>query len=181
MDDSNERSSFAGLAIVVAVLGLLVGAGRACHGQSAMVGRDAPDFSLSVVANGTEVGGDGASLNMAKLRGHPVVLDFWATWCRYCRAELPAVDALAKRWRDKGVVVVGVNTDKPEEGDPAQYARSHGMSFPIVSDSAGAASRAYGIESLPTVVVLSSSGKVVAVHAGVAGGDELEDLVSKAL
>jgi hypothetical protein len=55
------------------------------------------------------------------------------------------------------------------------------MTFPIVSDALGTASRAYGIESLPTVVILSSAGKVVAVRAGVTGDDELERLISEAL
>jgi cytochrome c biogenesis protein CcmG, thiol:disulfide interchange protein DsbE len=182
MDESNNRSTLAGLATVLVVLGVLLGAGRLFHGQSPMVGHDAPAFTLSLVANGGDLGADGASLNASQLRGHAVLLDFWATWCRYCRAELPAVDALSKRWRDKGLVVVGVSTDRPEEGgDPGRYARAHGMTFPIVSDSSGAASRAYGIESLPTVVVLSSAGKVVAVHTGVAGDDELDRLISSAL
>jgi len=181
MDESNNRSTLSGLAIVMVVLGVLVVAGRFFHGEAAIVGHDAPDFSLSLVANGADLGGDGSALDVSKLRGHAVLLDFWATWCRYCRAELPAVDALSKRWRDKGLVVVGVSTDRPEEGDPARYAKAHGMTFPIVSDSQGAASRAYGIESLPTVVVLSSAGKVVAVHTGVADDDELDHLISKAL
>jgi cytochrome c biogenesis protein CcmG, thiol:disulfide interchange protein DsbE len=181
MDDSSNRSTLSGLAIVMVVLGVLLGAGKLFHGQPAIVGHDAPEFSLSLVANGADLGGDGSSLNVSQLRGHAVLLDFWATWCRYCRAELPAVDALSRRWHEKGLVVVGVNTDRPEEGDPAKYARAHGMTFPIVSDSFGAASRAYGIESLPTVVVLSSAGKVVAVHTGVAGDDELDRLISQAL
>jgi cytochrome c biogenesis protein CcmG/thiol:disulfide interchange protein DsbE len=181
MDESNNRSTLSGLATVMVVLGILVGAGRLFHGRSPMVGHDAPEFTLSLVANGGELGADGSSLNVSQLRGHAVLLDFWATWCRYCRAELPAVDALSKRWHDKGLVVVGVSTDRPEEGDPGRYARAHGMTFPIVSDSSGTASRAYGIESLPTVVVLSSTGKVVAVHTGVAGDDELDRLISSAL
>jgi peroxiredoxin len=180
-DDSNHRSTLSGLAIVLAILGVLLGAGRLFHGDPPIVGHDAPEFSLSLVANGGALGADGTALNVSQLRGHAVLLDFWATWCRYCRAELPAVDALSKRWRDKGLVVVGVSTDRPEEGDPAKYAHAHNMTFPIVADSYGAASRAYGIESLPTVVVLSSAGKVVAVHTGVADDDELDRLISKAL
>ena len=181
MDDSNHRSTLSGLATVVVVLGVLGGAGKFFRGQPAIVGRDAPDFSLSLVANGSDLGGDGKALSVSQLRGHPVLLDFWATWCRYCRAEAPIVDALSKRWHDKGVVFVGVSTDRPEEGDPGQFARAHGMTFPIVSDALGTASRAYGIESLPTVVILSSAGKVVAVRAGVTGDDELERLISEAL
>ena len=146
-----------------------------------MVGASAPEFSLSLVANGDALGGDGAPLRISQLRGQAVLLDFWATWCGYCRAQAPIVDGLAQHWRDKGVVVVGVSTDRADEGDPGRFARAHGMTFPIVSDPSGAASRAYGVESLPTLVILSKTGKVVAVRAGVTGGDELDELISQAL
>jgi thiol-disulfide isomerase/thioredoxin len=142
---------------------------------------DAPEFSLPVVANGSSLGVDRPTLSLSDLRGQAVVLNFWATWCGYCRAEAPVVDRFSQRWRDRGVVVVGVNTDGPHEGDPHAYALAHRLTFPIVRDEAGQTSRSYGIDGLPTLVVVSRTGKVVAVKTGTADDQELDRLIQQAL
>jgi thiol-disulfide isomerase/thioredoxin len=145
------------------------------------VAGDAPEFSLPVVANGNALGVDRPTLNLSDLRGKAVLLDFWATWCSYCRAEAPVVDGFSRRWRDRGVVVVGVDTDGPHEGDPHAYAVTHGLTFPIVRDEAGRTSRSYEIDGLPTLVVVSRTGKVVAVKTGTADDEELDRLIRQAL
>ena len=174
-----------GLGRFATVLVLCVGLAvlpRLLSGRAAVAtDRDAPEFSLPIVANGGSVGGDGSTLTMASLRGRAVVLDFWATWCGPCRAEAPIVDGLARRWRDRDVVVVGVNTDTPTQGDPREFARRHGLSYPIVRDETGEASRRYDVDSLPTLVVVSRTGKVVAVRNGMTDDAELDRLVRAAL
>jgi thiol-disulfide isomerase/thioredoxin len=149
--------------------------------QGALVGRDVPEFSLPLVANGESLGGDGSVMAMSRLRGRAVLLDFWATWCVPCRAEAPIVDRVARRWSDRGVVAVGVNIDTPDQGDPREYAASHGLSYPIVHDLTGATSRAYAIESIPTIVVVSRTGKVIAVRTGITDDSEIERLLQRAL
>jgi cytochrome c biogenesis protein CcmG/thiol:disulfide interchange protein DsbE len=149
--------------------------------QPVSVGRDGPDFSLALVANGAPLGGDGGALTMAQLRGHAVLLDFWATWCPPCRVEAPIVDQIARRWRDRGVVVVGVDTDTPDQGDPRAFALSHGLTYPIVHDVMGVASRLYEIENLPTLVVVSRTGKIVGVRTGITDETEIERLLQRAL
>ena len=69
---------------------------------------EAPDVTASVVANPLDP--TQSTITMSALRGHPVVLDFWATWCGPCQAEAPIVNGLAQRFKDKGLVVIGVNT-----------------------------------------------------------------------
>jgi cytochrome c biogenesis protein CcmG/thiol:disulfide interchange protein DsbE len=162
----------AGLAILPRVLSF--------H-QGSLVGRDVPEFSLSLVANGASLGGDGSAVTMAQLRGRAVLLDFWATWCPPCRAEAPIVDKISRRWSDRGVVVVGVDTDTAEQGDPREFALAHGLTYPIVRDLSGAASRSYEIESIPTLVVVSRTGKVVAVRTGITDDSEIERLLQRAL
>ena len=144
--------------------------------ESAIVGHDAPDFRLGVVANAPP-----GSLGLGDLKGKVVVLDFWATWCGPCRAEAPILDALSRRWHERGVNVIGVDTDTPDQGDPAAFAQAKGLSYPIVHDETGVVSRRYGVDGLPTLVVVSPSGKVVAVRAGLTDEDELERLIRKAL
>jgi thiol-disulfide isomerase/thioredoxin len=152
--------------------------------QPAAVGRDAPDFALDVVANASELGphlAEGKPLRLSELRGSAVLLDFWATWCGPCRAEAPIVDRVSRRWRERGVVVVGVNTDTPDQGDPAEFARGHGLTYPIVHDEDGAASRLFEVDTLPTLVVVSPAGKITAVRSGITDDAELEKLLRQAL
>lgn len=142
---------------------------------------DAPDFALEVVANGGQLPGDQTRVHLGDLRGSAVLLDFWATWCGPCRAEAPIVDRVARRWRDKGVMVVGVNEDAPDQGDPRAFARDEGLSYPIVRDPGSQTMRKYDADSLPTLVVVSRAGKVTAVRTGITEDAELERLIRQAL
>jgi thiol-disulfide isomerase/thioredoxin len=147
------------------------------------VGRDAPELTLDVVANAAGLGAaaDDKRLSLSELRGHPVVLDFWATWCPPCRAEAPIVDQVSRRWRDRGVVVVGVDEDTPDQGDPAEYAAKHGLTYPMLHDTEGDAERAFQVDTLPTLIVLSPAGTVTAIRSGITGDAELERLIQQAM
>jgi thiol-disulfide isomerase/thioredoxin len=118
---------------------------------------------------------------MGDLRGKVVVLDFWATWCAPCRAEAPVVERLSERWKDQGVVVVGVNQDAPNEGDPRAYAQANGLTYPIVHDPSTSVARSYGVSGLPTLVIVSPAGRVSAIRTGYTDEAELERLVRRAL
>jgi thiol-disulfide isomerase/thioredoxin len=146
--------------------------------------KDAPDFTLKVLANAPSAApgnaSDNPTLTMSELRGKAVVLDFWASWCGPCQQEAPIVDKVSQRFKDRGLVVVGVNTSDAESAGRA-WAVKRGLSFTIVYDQGEAAARAYGVENLPTLVVVSRTGKVVAVRTGVTDDSELERLVNEAL
>lgn len=142
---------------------------------------EAPDFALEVVANGGQLPGNPAKVRLGDLRGSAVLLDFWATWCAPCRMEAPIVDRVARRWHDKGVVVVGVNEDTPDQGDPREFALSEGLSYPIARDPTGQAMRRFDADSLPTLVVVSRAGKVTAIRAGITDDAELERLLRQAM
>jgi cytochrome c biogenesis protein CcmG/thiol:disulfide interchange protein DsbE len=139
---------------------------------------EAPDFTASVVANAPDP--TQAKITMSALRGHPVVLDFWATWCGPCQAEAPIVNGLAQRFKDKGLVVIGVNTSDAE-GLAARYAVKKGLSFPIVYDEGNAIANKYRVDNLPTLIVVSKDGKMVAVRHGVTSDADLERLVRQVL
>ena len=167
--------------VIVLIAGFAIVPRLVSFHEASIVGHDGPDFSLPLVANGAALGGDGHSITMSQLRGRAVLLDFWATWCPPCRVEAPIVDQIARRWRDKGVVVVGVDTDTPDQGDPRAFALAEGLTYPIVHDGQGEASRLYDVANLPTLVVLSRRGKVIAVRVGITDDTEIERLLRRAL
>jgi cytochrome c biogenesis protein CcmG/thiol:disulfide interchange protein DsbE len=164
-----------GLVVLAVVFGLFVLPGI-LQSKSALVGKPAPDFALEVISGGAA----GDRLHLAELRGHPVVIDFWASWCDACKVEAPVLNALGKRYKDRGLVVVGVATsDQP--GAAARFATNHGLSYPIVYDAGENVAALYGVSSLPTLVVVDASGNVVKVHTGYESESSIERVVGPLL
>jgi peroxiredoxin len=117
----------------------------------------APDFLLGRL--------DGSELRLSDLRGQPVVLNFWATWCAPCRKEIPQFVDASERFRDQGLVVVGVNL---QEGKSIvrPYADDFGMDFPIAIDVDGEVGDAYRLLGLPVTYFIDRDGIVRSVFTG---------------
>ena len=113
-----------------------------------------PDFTLALAL------GDGESLALSDLRGKVVFLNFWATWCGPCRYEMPSMEALYNRLKDRGLEIVAVNC---MEGEPlvSRFMRDYNLSFPAVLDLDGSVSTIYGINAIPTTFLLNRDGDVV--------------------
>lgn len=181
---SSSRSGWSARRLLPVVLGALL-FGAASFGSTRLAGgalavdRDAPEFQAPVVLNHEALGHAG-ELRLSELRGRAVVLDFWASWCGPCRAEAPILQRLYAEHAADGLTVVGVNTsDDSENAAPA--ARSLGMKFPVVTDERNSIAKSYGVSSLPSLVVISRSGKILAVRVGVTSESTLEELVRQAL
>ena len=140
--------------MVTTVLGFGLGhRGALASGQ--FVQRPAPTFVLPGLDRRAE-----STVRLAKLRGHVVVVNFWASWCAECRSEQAALNRTWQRFRDSGVVVVGVNF-QDAAGDARQYAATSGGSYPVVSDSDSSAALAYGIRGVPETYVVDPKGRLV--------------------
>jgi thiol-disulfide isomerase/thioredoxin len=121
-----------------------------------LVGKAAPGMQI-----GEWIGDDPGTL--ADLEGKPVLLVFWATWCPHCRREMPRIEEIWQRFKDDGLVIVGVTknsrgqtTDKVRE-----YIGENGLTLPIGIDSTGGTSKSYSVSGIPAAALIDKSGKVV--------------------
>lgn len=153
----------------VGLLGL-----AACGGQTEepapVVGRPAPDFSLT--------GLDGEPVALASLRGKPVVLNFFATWCLPCRQELPAFQAMAERHADKGLTVLLVDLQE-DPADVAAFLESLDVGLSAVVDDTGRVTKAYRVRGLPSTFFLDRQGVIRAVQLGALDERALEGGVNR--
>ncbi len=135
--------------------------------HAATRGQPAPEVSLEVLPDNDDATDDAtddairATLSTGDLRGRPVVLNFWATWCGPCRAETAVKNRLAQDFADE-VHVVGVNLTNSETGLQAvqSFAREWEVAYPILLDRDGRTASRYGVRGTPTTVILASDGTV---------------------
>lgn len=141
----------------IAALALLAASAWPAHAAPA------PDFTLKSL--------DGPALRLAEQRGQVVVVNFWASWCAPCKVEMPHLNKLADKYRDTGVVLLGVNVDD-DPAKAAAEARKLGIRFPVLLDTAKQVSRAYRLDAMPTTVLVDRDGQVRYVHQGYRAGYE---------
>jgi thiol-disulfide isomerase/thioredoxin/Cu/Ag efflux protein CusF len=118
----------------------------------------APDFTLPTLS--------GAPIHLAELRGKVVLLNFWATWCVPCRTEMPTLEALYQRYKDRGLEVLAVNLDLRSTAGVAAFLQEVGVTFRIALDPAWATARAYRVLGLPTTYLIDRAGHVVVREVG---------------
>lgn len=119
---------------------------------------------------------DGRGADLASLQGRPVVLNFWATWCGPCRAEMPELVALHEG--NPHVVVLEVNVQE-ELAAMKEFAAEFGMTMPVVMDQAGAVRKAYGVRNMPTTVFIRPDGTIGARWPGILIGEQLTEFVEQ--
>ncbi|MBI4983887.1 MAG: TlpA family protein disulfide reductase [Rhodocyclales bacterium] len=102
---------------------------------------------------------------LAQRAGSPVIVNFWAPWCEPCRDEMPALQRLADRWRPRGVTVVTVVVSE-RGGTAGKFLWDAGVTLPLLRDPEQAVARAWGVQALPTTLILDRRHRVVARARG---------------
>ncbi len=143
-------SRASGALAAVVLIALAIG-GCASGGSVVDQGRPAPGFVVWTL--------DGRETRLSDFKGKTVVLNVWATWCGYCRAEMPELESAYQQYRDQGLVVLGVNAQESEER-VRQYVSQLGITFPILLDTNGSVSHAYRIQGLPTTFFIDADGVI---------------------
>lgn len=114
-----------------------------------IMGKQAPPFSLKNI--------DGRLISLSDYKGKVVLINFWATWCKPCRVEMPSLNRLFKKYSKQGLVVIGVSIDKTK--DPVRkFLEEIPLDFPIVLDSDISVSKNYKVFAFPTTFLIDRGG-----------------------
>jgi len=141
---------------------------------SPLAGGQAPEFSLPDLRH------SGDRVRLSDLRGQVVVVNFWASWCAECRVEQRALSQTWQRFRDSGVVVLGVNFEDATD-DARQYVASTRTSYPVVVDTHSKTALAYGLRGVPETYVIDRHGRLVDRVVGPVTADGLAARITKVL
>jgi peroxiredoxin len=123
----------------------------------------APDFSLPAR--------DGGAVRLSDLRGQVVMINFWATWCGPCRQDMPLLEQIHAKYEPLGFTLLGVNVE-PDSTPAQDWLKGVPVSFPILFDRENAVSAQFGVEAMPSSVLIDREGRVRHVHRGYKPGDE---------
>lgn len=145
-------------------------AGASLEAQS--VAGMAPDFTLPTL--------EGNEVTLSDLRGQPVLINFWATWCPPCRFEMPAMQRVYERYKDKGLVILAVNYREDKERI-RPFVEELGITFIILLDLDGVVANQYRVLGLPTTYFVDRNGKVTNVRVGAMNEEFMEANVQELL
>jgi cytochrome c biogenesis protein CcmG, thiol:disulfide interchange protein DsbE len=134
----------------------------------------APSFTLRRLDGGGKLG-------LAGLRGKVVLLNFWASWCTPCKQEAGVLEQAWRRWRNRGVVFLGVDA-QDFDSDARRFIAHHGVTYPNVHDGPGNISASYGVNGFPETWFVDRHGKLVVEHvSGPLAADRIDRDLALAL
>ena len=109
---------------------------------------------------------DNRQLALSEYKGRVVFLNFWATWCKPCEEEMPSMERLHRRFKDKGLVVLAISEDADGAGLVTPYIKKHSLTFPVGLDPKMSVAGLYGVWAIPSTFIIDKQGKRALVANG---------------
>jgi peroxiredoxin len=162
-----KRLSVLMIGVFVAILGVLPFDVWSMGSRVPAVGTPAEDFRLTDL--------EGKSQSLSQYRGKIVLVNFWATWCKPCTTEMPAMQAMYDKLRDKGFVVLAVN-ELEDDAKVREHIKQYGHTFPVLMDRDNKVANQFGVFGLPVSVFIDQEGRV---QEYIKGGLLTEDKISQ--
>ena len=122
-----------------------------------LTGKEAPAF------RGVSL--DGKVYTLESLKGRPVLLDFWASWCGPCKKSMPILEKLHEQYKGKGLVVLGIDVNEKRE-TVEKFLKTSPMPYPVIMGDEGGIPAAYGVTAFPTFVMIGADGKIASHQIG---------------
>jgi peroxiredoxin len=134
------------------------------------IGGDAPDFTVKDL--------QGKSYTLSSLRGRPVMIDFWATWCPPCRKGLPETEETYRKYGAQSLAVMTISNE--DVATIGAFVKKNHYTFPTYRDPNDDASKAYNVTGIPTLVIIDATGKLVAYYVGLQDPEAIQGALKKA-
>src|SRR5437660_2678942 len=162
----NMKTIASAVGMLIVLSGLLGMAAR-----PPLLGSPAPEIVLKDL--------QGRDVKLSDLRGKVVLVNFWATWCKPCKEEMPAMQASYDKLRDKGFVVLAVN-ELEDTARVAEHIRTHGHTFEVVMDHDNQVANMYGVVGLPASFLIDPQGIVrERISGSLLTESHIEEMVKK--
>jgi peroxiredoxin len=136
-------------------------------------GMPAPDFSLQDLK--------GRPVQLSKLKGKVVAVNFWATWCGPCRAEIPGFVKAYEKYQSKGLEIVGISMDRVGKDAVHEFVKKNGITYPVAIDMSQTPQKYGGVSGIPTTFIVDREGKVAKQHVGYMDQTMFEKMVTPLL
>ena len=144
--------------ILAAVLALgMIATSCPAEAPAPEIGKLAPDFELDTL--------DGQTIVLSQLKGTPVLVNFWATWCGPCRHEMPFLQQVYEDWPEEKLKVLTINIQE-SPSRAAQFMQGEGLSFPVLLDGDAAVAQQYNVMGIPTTFFIDKFGFIEDIKVG---------------
>jgi peroxiredoxin len=156
-------------------LSAAVGFASLLYATPALAVDNLPTFSLPDL--------EGKTWTQSQFQGHPLVVDFWATWCNTCKETIPKLAELSQKFKGKGLTVLGISVDKGSDEKIAKAAKKLGINYLVLRDKDNTLAKAFGFNGIPSLYVFDKHGKLKSSMPGYDPDQEkaLEDATTLAL